>query len=146
MIDMAAAEQTCIVQVILRHEEFLNLRQHRRNETTLKKRILDFIRWLHQKGFRHFIVFINNAVDFWLAELLYFMESSDKKAALSYSLYLVPEDVEQISEWTMEEYYFDEVVRHAEKVHWCHGYWRMPGFPLMLLDMTDHSSFCEHCC
>lgn len=90
--------------------------------------------------------FINNAVDFWLAGLLYFMESSDKKRLSPNLLYLVPENVEQISEWTMEEYYFDEVVRHAPKVHWCHGYWRMPGFPLMLLNMTDRSSFCERCC
>ena len=143
---MMASEQTCVVQVMLRHEEFLNLRKHRRNETRLKKCILGFIRWLHQKGFRHFIVFINNAVDFWLAELLYFMENGDQKAALSYSLYLVPKDAEHISEWTMEEYYFDEVVCHAKKVYWCRGYWRMPSFPLMLLDLTDHLSFCANCC
>lgn len=38
MTCMTAPEQTCIVQVILEHEEAFNLRQHRRNETMLKKR------------------------------------------------------------------------------------------------------------
>lgn len=33
MTCMATPEQTCIVQVILEHEEAFNLRQHRRNET-----------------------------------------------------------------------------------------------------------------
>ena len=46
MTCMAAPEQTCIVKVILEHEEAFNLRQHRRNETMLKKRILDFIHQL----------------------------------------------------------------------------------------------------
>lgn len=35
MTCMAAPEQTCIVKVILEHEEAFNLRQHRRNETML---------------------------------------------------------------------------------------------------------------
>ena len=35
MTCMATPEQTCIVQVILEHEEAFNLRQHRRNETML---------------------------------------------------------------------------------------------------------------
>lgn len=56
MTCMATPEQTCIVQVILEHEEAFNLRQHRRNETMLKKRILDFIHQLRQRGFRHFII------------------------------------------------------------------------------------------
>ena len=56
MTCMAAPEQTCIVKVILEHEEAFNLRQHRRNETMLKKRILDFIHQLRQRGFRHFII------------------------------------------------------------------------------------------
>lgn len=56
MTCMTAPEQTCIVQVILEHEEAFNLRQHRRNETMLKKRILDFIHQLRQRGFRHFIM------------------------------------------------------------------------------------------
>ena len=49
MTCMATPEQTCIVQVILEHEEAFNLRQHRRNETMLKKRILDFIHQLRQR-------------------------------------------------------------------------------------------------
>ena len=96
MTCMAAPEQTCIVKVILEHEEAFNLRQHRRNETMLKKRILDFIHQLRQRGFRHFIIFINTTVDFWLAELLYFMNRGDRKAAFSYSLYLTPADAENI--------------------------------------------------
>ena len=99
MTCMATPEQTCIVQVILEHEEAFNLRQHRRNETMLKKRILDFIHQLRQRGFRHFIIFINTTVDFWLAELLYFMNRGDRKAAFSYSLYLTPADAENMSEW-----------------------------------------------
>ena len=89
MTCMATPEQTCIVQVILEHEEAFNLRQHRRNETMLKKRILDFIHQLRQRGFRHFIIFINTTVDFWLAELLYFMNRGDRKCQESHSLQIV---------------------------------------------------------
>lgn len=40
MTCMAAPEQTCIVKVILEHEEAFNLRQHRRNETIFNKMIV----------------------------------------------------------------------------------------------------------
>ena len=134
MTCMTAPEQTCIVQVILEHEEAFNLRQHRRNETMLKKRILDFIHQLRQRGFRHFIIFINTTVDFWLAELLYFMNRGDRKAAFSYSLYLTPADAENMSEWAVEA-----------KIHWCRGHWYMPDSPLMLLDLTCHSTSNRYC-
>ena len=52
MMDGMASGQTCIVQVTLGYEEFRNLRQHRRNETVLKKRVLEFIYRLYQTGFR----------------------------------------------------------------------------------------------
>lgn len=146
MMDGMASGQTCIVQVVLEYEEFRSLRQHRRNETVLKKRVLEFIYRLYQTGFRHFIVFTSGPVDFWLAELLYFIGRNDEKVSLSYSLYLVPEDAKLISEWTMKEYYWDEVVRHAKKIHWCRGYWCMPDNPLMLLDLTGNSISYEHCC
>lgn len=145
MTCMATPEQTCIVQVILEHEEAFNLRQHRRNETMLKKRILDFIHQLRQRGFRHFIIFINTTVDFWLAELLYFMNRGNRKAAFSYSLYLTPADAENMSEWAVEEYYFDEIIRNAAKIHWCRGHWYMPDSPLMLLDLTCHSTSNRYC-
>lgn len=119
MIESTASERTCIVQVELGYGEFCNLRQHGRNETALKRRVHDFIYLLYQTGSRHFIVFIIDPVDFWLAELLYFMEKNDEKASLSYLLYLVPEEAKLIREWTMEEYYWDEVVRHTEKIYWC---------------------------
>lgn len=63
MIESTASERTCIVQVELGYGEFCNLRQHRRNETALKRRVHDFIYLLYQTGFRHFIVFI---IDPWI--------------------------------------------------------------------------------
>ena len=126
MTCMAAPEQTCIVQVILEHEEAFNLRQHRRNETMLKKRILDFIHQLRQRGFRHFIIFYDH---------MWRCSSTD----------LTPADAENISEWAVEEYYFDEIIRNAAKIHWCRGHWYMPDSPLMLLDLTCHSTSNRYC-
>lgn len=143
MTDMAAARRTCIIWVMLEYEDYLNLWKHRRNESVLKKRILDFIRQLQQKGIRHFIIFINDAVDFWLAELLYFMQISNNEAVLTYSLYLASKEAEHIDGWMTDEYYFDEVISHAKNIHWCSGYFRMPAFPLMLLNLTSANIYAE---
>lgn len=88
MTCMAAPEQTCIVKVILEHEEAFNLRQHRRNETMLKKRILDFIHQLRQRGFRHFI--ISRVVGIFVALFLAFLPAFANVSDSPKLYYVIP--------------------------------------------------------
>ena len=75
-----------MVRVILKSNEADNLSYHKRNLTKTKRYVLCFLQKLYQFGYRHFVIYINDPIDFWLAEMLYFMHYCKKYADVVYSL------------------------------------------------------------
>lgn len=83
---MSRRRKMCMVRVILKSNEADNLSYHKRNLTKTKRYVLCFLQKLYQFGYRHFVIYINDPIDFWLAEMLYFMHYCKKYADVVYSL------------------------------------------------------------
>ena len=101
----------CMVRVILKSNEADNLCHHKRNLTKTKRYVLCFLQELYQFGYRHFVIYINDPTDFWLAEMLYFMHYCKKYADVVYSLYFLTEDADSSDffKWLDDEYFLNDV-------------------------------------
>lgn len=130
--------RSCILRVELKHEDINNLNYHRRNYTKVKQKIIWFIYKFYALGYRHFILYITCNIDFWLAEILYFMSSCKQGLNLSYSLYLWAEEAGQNQAWMDEEYYLEDVIRGARRVYWRHETWHVYNCDIMVIDLVAY--------
>ncbi len=106
----------CIIKIGLYPSTIRRLDYHRRNRSGIKHRILRFIFDLIDSGYRHFIVYIDDQADYWIAEMLYFISLNEHSRPITYSLYLRSESSGHPICWIEDEFIFRDVMNHASKI------------------------------
>lgn len=110
----------CRILVKFNASDIQRLSQHRRYNSYIKKRIVSFIQLLLDEGFHHFIIFINQPIDYWIAELLYFMMLGNTKCFI-YSLVFFSYDKGISYDWLDYEWHAADVIESAQKIIWRHS-------------------------
>ena len=99
--------------------------------------VINFICALIDEGYRHFVIFIEDPTDLWIAELLYFLIPSYKPLDITYALGLWTDEASMNYDWLENSACLvKEVLQAAKKIIWRQEGWYEPEYALNSLTIT----------
>lgn len=109
-------ERSCYITVELKPQMLSQLGQLRRSNSLAKQRILFFVSELINEGFCHFYICVNSQSDYWLAEMLFFLQMNDC-SLLKYSLVFIENEIDRNDGiWQDDEPHWKDVLQGAQSV------------------------------
>ena len=115
--------KTCLLRVDFHPLLQADSLRYRNSNGYVKQTVLGFVLGLYDRGYHHFVIYINKPADLWIAEMVYFLTLSNDNIALSYSigLWIDPEHAYPWMDQT--EIFTSEVMKHAKRVFWRSKKW-----------------------
>jgi len=111
-------EKTCNLRIDFHPSMQHNIQQLRASNGTVKQCVMRFIMNLYYGGYRHFVIYLHEPSDLWIAEILYFLTISYKESRICYSIGILL-DSEDPYLWLDDTFMFrDEIFRNAKKIFW----------------------------
>ena len=128
---------TCRVKVVFDQYIHKDIRQYRANRSYAKAMVINFLDVLIDEGYRHFVIYIDDQTDLWIAELLYFLIPSYKPLDITYTLGLWTDEAELNYDWMEKSVCFvREVLQATKKIVWRQEGWYEPEYTLKYLAIT----------
>lgn len=132
--------KTCLLRIDFHPLLQANSLRYRSNNGYVKRTVIRFILDLCRRGYRHFVIYVTEPSDLWVAEIVYFISISASEFDITYSIGLWLDDENAYSWMNQPEVFLDEILKHARHVFWRSKKWYDNYYKLerLYVETTKH--------
>ncbi len=115
--------KTCLLRVDFHPLLQADSLRYRSSNGYVKRSVMRFILNLCERGYRHFVIYVTEPSDLWVAEIVYFISISKSEFDVTYSIGLWLDNENAYSWMNQTELFYDEILQHAKRVFWRSKKW-----------------------
>ncbi len=129
-----SVQATCAFQVVLNHRDTRRISKKR--DLFKKRKLIAYLKKLIADGYRTFVIYVGNQVDFWTAEVIWEFSITAGNPEITYMLVFITSVLKMENEWIDQESVWNEVTGNAQRILWQKDFYPMQGITLKMLDLS----------